>query len=545
MPARSFATRPEPARPAVSHAALSADPPDSYWRSLFFFNGYRFIVALLLLSVTAIFGRQLTFGSLDFELFVYTAAAYVMFSLTCFGVIAWRRHFHLQLGIQVGADIIFIVVLMYASGGISSGLGLLLLSGLAAAGLISRGRLTLFYAALASIAVLIENTVQVLYYFGPTTQYVQAGFLSIGYFTTAWVAHTLARYLVATEQLVAQREIDLASMAEVSQLVIQDMQDGVLVVDEHGLIRQHNARAEEMLGPLREQRREQNLKDYAPALAHRLLEWRRNPVAGFNPMSTVVQNNKISARFVPVGRSRNVGAVIFLEDMTRVQAQARQMKLAALGRLTANIAHEVRNPLSAISHATELLQEEPALNDTMARLLTIVHDNASRIDRMVNDVLKLNRGERAHREVFRVGDYLKTFAEQFCQIEKKPQSLIVLELAADPEVWFDRSHLNQVMWNLCRNALRHCRGVAGSIRIAADLIGGGSVVKLDVVDDGPGVPLALRNQLFEPFFTTVGSGTGLGLYIAREVCEANEATLEFVETPAGAQFTVLCQGVTR
>ncbi len=287
-------------------------------------------------------------------MFVYVAAAYVTFSLLCFLVIAWRRHFHLQLGIQVGADIAFIVVLMYASGGISSGLGLLLLSGLAAAGLISRGRLTLFYAALASIAVLIEHTTQVLFHYGQTTQYVQAGLLSIGYFTTAWVAHTLARYLVATEQLVAQREIDLASMSEVSQLVIQDMQDGVLVVDEQGVIRQHNARAEDMLGPLRDQRRERNSADYAPALAQRLEEWRKNPVAGFNPISTVVQNNRISARFVPVGRSRNVGAVIFLEDLSRVQAQARQLKLAALGRLTANIAHEVRNPLSAISHATEL-----------------------------------------------------------------------------------------------------------------------------------------------------------------------------------------------
>jgi two-component system sensor histidine kinase PilS (NtrC family) len=545
MPTLSFATRLEARQPVVSHPALSAEPPDSYWRSLYFFNGYRFIIALLLLSVTAIFGRQLTFGSLDFELFVSMAVAYVMFSLLCFLVIASRRHFHLQLGVQVGADIVFIVVLMFASGGISSGLGLLLLSGLAAAGLISRGRLTLFYAALASIAVLIEQTTQVLFYNGSTTQYVQAGLLSIGYFTTAWVAHTLAKYLVATEQLVAQREIDLASMSEVSQLVIQDMQDGVLVVDEHGVIRQHNARVEEMLGPLREQRREHNLKSYAPALAHRLEEWRKNPIAGFNPMSTVVQDNKISARFVPVGRSRNVGAVIFLEDMSRVQAQARQMKLAALGRLTANIAHEVRNPLSAISHATELLQEEPALNETVARLLTIIHDNARRLDRMVNDVLKLNRGERAHREVFRIGDYLKTFAEQFCQIEKKPESLIALELAADPDITFDRSHLNQVMWNLCRNALRHCRGQEASIRIAVDLIGGGGVVKLDVVDDGPGVPPALRNQLFEPFFTTVGSGTGLGLYIAREVCEANDAKLEFIETPAGAQFTVLCQGVVR
>jgi len=258
----------------------------------------------------------------------------------------------------------------------------------------------------------------------------------------------------------------------------------------------------------------------------------------------VVQNNRISARFVPVGRSRDVGAVIFLEDLTRVQAQARQMKLAALGRLTANIAHEVRNPLSAISHATELLQEEPALNETVTRLLAIIHDNTRRLDRMVNDVLKLNRKDRALREVFEVGNYLKTFAEQFCQIEKIAPSVIALELAVEADVSFDHSHLNQVMWNLCRNALRHSRRQDGSIRIAVDVMNDGSVVKLDVVDDGPGVPPPVRNQLFEPFFTTVSSGTGLGLYIAREVCEANDATLEYVETPTGAQFTVICQGVT-
>ena len=527
---------------ALNPPVLLNEPPDSYWRSLYFFNVYRAIIALLLLSVIAVFGNTLAFGSLDFELYTYVSAGYVTFSVLCFLLIASRRYFHLQLGLQVGADIVFVVVLMYASGGISSGLGLLLLSGLAAAGLISRGRLTLFYAALASIAVLIEHTTQVLFNYGQTAQYVQAGLLSIGYFTTAWVAHTLARYLVATEQLAAQREIDLASMAEVSQLVIQDMQDGVLVVDEKGVIRQHNARATEMLGALPRQRRDFNLKEYSPALAQRLEEWRRNRLTGFDPISAIVLNHRVNARFVLVGRSRNVGAVIFLEDMSRVQAQARQLKLAALGRLTANIAHEIRNPLSAISHATELLQEEPALNDTVARLLAIIHDNANRLDRMVNDVLKLNRGDRAHREVFKAGKYLQTFVEQFCQTEKTAQTIITLELTSDPEISFDHSHLNQVMWNLCRNALRHCRRQHASIRIKVSQAGGGNIVKLDVVDDGPGVPAALRGHLFEPFFTTVSSGTGLGLYIAREVCEANEATLDYIETSTGAQFTVLCRG---
>jgi len=536
-------TQPEPRQPALNLPGPSSEPPDSYWRSLYFFNGSRFVVALLLLAAIAVFGNTLSFGSMDFKLFAYVSACYVAFSSFCFLAIAWRRHFQLQLGIQVYADILFIVVLMFASGGISSGLGLLLLSGLAAAGLISRGWMTMFYAALASIAVLLEHTVQVLYFNGLTTQYVQSGLLSIGYFTTAWVAHTLAKYLVATEQLVAQREIDLANMAEVSQLVIKDMQDGVLVVDEDGLIRQYNARAEAMLGSLRQPlRRELNLRRYAPPLAQRLEEWRRNPGVGFGPMSTVALNDKVSARFVLVGHSRKVGAVIFLEDLTRVQAQVRQMKLAALGRLTANIAHEIRNPLSAISHATELLQEEPVTSDTVTRLLSIIHDNTRRLDRMVHDVLKLNRGGREHRRAFKVGAFLQIFAEQFCQIEKVPQTLIRLDLKAEPDVSFDHSHLNQVMWNLCLNALLHCRRQDASICVVVSMAGKGNIVRLDVVDDGPGVPPALRSQLFEPFFTAASNGTGLGLYIAREICEANDATLEFVETPSGAQFTIVCQG---
>ena len=514
------------------------EPPDSYWRSLFFFNGYRIVVALLLFGVTQIFGDRLAFGSADLNLFVYVSAAYVTISGLCFLAIAWRHHFHLQLGIQVSADILIIVVLMFASGGISSGLGLLLLSGLAAAGLISRGRLTLFYAALASIAVLLEQTVQVLFHFGPTTQYVQAGLLSIGYFTTAWVAHRLADYLVATEQIAAQREVDLANMADVNQLVIRDMQDGVLVVDGNGIIRQYNARVEKMLGVM-PNNRELNLRDYSPPLARRFDEWRVLPT-GFEPMSVMVLSEQVSARFVLVGRRRNVGAVIFLEDLSRVQAQARQMKLAALGRLAANIAHEIRNPLSAINHATELLQEEPVVSSAVSRLLAIIHDNVKRLDRVVNDVLKLNRGERAHRESFEAGSFLRTFAAQFCQIERVPESIFAIELSADPQLSFDHSHLTQVMWNLCRNALRQCRRDQASIRIAVDMVGSRNAVKLDVVDDGPGVPAALRNQLFEPFFTTAGSGTGLGLYLAREMCVANDATLEYIETPAGAQFTIMC-----
>jgi len=522
------------AEPGVP-ASVYAEP---FWRSLFFFNAYRLVIATLLLAVVAVWGRSLQFGSQNLTLFVLSASAYFLFSLVCFALIKIRWHFNLQLSLQVAADITFIVILTYASGGISSGLGLLLLATLAGAGLISRGRLTLFYAALASIALLLEHTYEVLAFDTSVAQYLQAGLLSGGYFATAWVAHTLAKYTLASERLAAQREIDLENLAQVNQLVIQDMHDGVLVVDAKGAIRQFNTRAERMLGPLRG-RRDVQLRDYAPELALRLKAWRAD-TTGFDAASEMTINRALGARFVPVGGSRIAGAVIFLEDLTRIQAEARQLKLAALGRLTANIAHEIRNPLGAVSHAAELLEEEPAISDTATRLLSIIHDNTRRLDRMVNNVLRLNRGDRAHRESFKVVGYLTSFVEQFCQIEKITPEVFKLSLAADPYVQFDRSHLDQVMWNLCRNALRHCRRQKASIRIIVGTERDGSAVRLDVVDDGPGVPAQARVQLFEPFFTTAQGGTGLGLYIAREVCEANGATLDYVETAKGAQFRVLC-----
>ena len=223
---------------------------DAFWRSLFYFNVYRLVVAIALMAAVLVFGDNIPFGSYSRKTFLYANIAYVLFSLLSFAAVIPRKpYFTLQLTVQICADIFFIVVLMHASGGIGSGMGLLLLASLAAVGLISRGRLTLFFAALATIAVLAEHTYQVVFLLGSTPQFAQAGLLSIGFFATGWLAHSLAKRAVAIEAIVAQREVDLANMAQVNQLVIQDMQDGVLVVDELGAIRQINGRAEAILGP--------------------------------------------------------------------------------------------------------------------------------------------------------------------------------------------------------------------------------------------------------------------------------------------------------
>ena len=511
-----------------------------YWRSLHLFNFFRLLIGLVLLGSVMLTGNLLQLGSHDRTLFIQVTVIYLLFCLVCVAVIRTRRHFNWQIGMQVVADIIFVTILIYASRGLTSGLGLLLLTTLAGAGLISRGRLTLFYAALASITVLLEQAYEVLIYQESVAQFVQAGFLSIGYFATAMVGHTLTRLTRENEAIAAQRDIDVANLSEINRLVIQDMPDGVIVVDGGGVIRQINTQALAFLGALEGHApvgATVRIEDYAPVLAGHLVRWR----AGGAPAYTASVDDRHGLRFVQVGARPEASTVIFLEDLTQVRAQAQQMKLAAIGRLTSNIAHEVRNPLGSISHAAQLLQEEPESSPSMARLLRIIHDNTQRLNRMVNDVLGLNRGQAPLLESFAVADFVQHFVAEIAETEQADPAIFAVRANGAPWVVFDRTHLNQVLWNLCRNALRHCLQQPGSVQIIVQRVRGSATVKLDVIDDGPGVPPMARSGLFEPFVTSAPGGNGLGLYIARELCAANGATLEYVESSAGAQFTMTCR----
>ena len=519
--------------------AIPTGYAEPYWRSLHYFNIYRLVIVLVLLA-GALFGQHTSqLGSYDRLLFIQALLGYLLFTLFCAAAIRTRSRFNSQLAVQVIADIGFIVILIYASNGITSGLGLLLLTTLAGAGLISRGRLTLFYAALASIAVLLEHTYEVIVFQDGAGQYLQAGLLSIGYFATALVAHTLARLTIQSEKIAAQREVDLANLSEVNRLVIQDMPDGVVVVDGAGVIRQINRQAQALLGAVGD-RTAVMLVDYAPSLAAHLSRWHAG-TAGVSSAYVASMDDRHGLRFVPVSGGADAGTVIFLEDLTRVREEAQQMKLAAIGRLTANIAHEIRNPLGSISHAAQLLQEDPDGSATTRRLLGIIHDNTQRLNRMVNDVLGLNREQIAHLESVGLDEFVRQFVGEFAETERTNPEVFTVRCDATLSVLFDRTHLNQILWNLCRNALRHCRGKAGSVTFVAHRVRASRVVKLDVIDDGPGVAPEVRGGLFEPFVTAAVGGTGLGLYIARELCAANGAALDYVESSAGAQFTLTCR----
>ncbi len=508
---------------------------EANWRSFQYFNLYRLILAALfwlamLLPNDWTARLNLPPSPLTFGL----TASYMLAAIL--GVILathWQRYFNRQLSAQVVVDIVVVTALMFLAGGVGSGLSLLLVVSLAAASLVGQGRLVLLYAALATVAVLLVQLYGILNHLFDPASIVQAGFLSAGFFATAILARLLGQRVMVNEDLARRRGIELENQILINQRVVERMQDGVLIVKRDGALSRYNPVAGSMLGL------EDGQVAWPPSdslLERALSDWQAG--AGEDRLAFIGPDGReLRARFERTESSHGE-ALVLIEDLGRIKERAQQLKLASLGRLTASIAHEIRNPLSAIGHAGELLREvrRAELQD---RLLRILNDNVLRLDRIVKDILDLGRQSRADPEWLRLDEFCAGFLEHFVSSEGVSAEVLRLDSKGPIGVCFDRSHLNQVLWNLVSNALRHSSQTSGAVVIQLESSSVSGRVELHVIDDGPGIPETIREQIFEPFFTTHTQGTGLGLFIARELCVTNGATLELAPSEKGAHFVVI------
>jgi two-component system sensor histidine kinase PilS (NtrC family) len=530
-----------PERRRFPRGPLMVVPDDTTWRTLVVFCLYRVVLAAFVGGAFIFLNRFFNLGVVTPGAIVPTVVSYTLASVLLL-IPARLREPSLMLQVTAGVivDVLAIVMLMYASGGVRSGLGVILLVSLAAAGRLTRGRLAFFHAAIAALAVLLEQTFQVWRYDAGIHDFVQAGLTSAAFFATAGLASKLAGYARTSEEIAEERKIDLANLSQINELVIRDMQDGILVVDGVGRIRQSNPRAGQLMGPL-PSGRAVALADYAPEIAGLLESWRKGSETTYMQLRSPRVAGELQVHFVPIGAGDPSATVVFVADVGRQRQQALQMKLVALGRLTASIAHEIRNPLSSIGHAAELLEEDAGMGESSRRLIDIIESNVSRLDRIVQEVLDLNRRDRAQPEAIDPNGFFANFVSEFSANEKVPASSLDVQVRTTYRPWFDRQHLDQVLWNLVRNAWRHSRMLAGSVRIVLAPSPVPGRLTLDVLDDGPGVTREIQAHLFEPFFTTEAQGTGLGLYIARELCEGNSARIEYIEGKGG-HFRITLKG---
>lgn len=508
------------------------------WTSLRYFGIYRLVVATVFLVAGLVYRGSLTFGSENLRLFTFVAAAYWTFAVLNHLTRRSRYgNFDLRLTLQVLPDIFALTLLMYASGGYRSGLAFMMLIVLAAAGLIGQGRLVIFYAASAALAVLLEQSYRFLVIRGDTGDFVPVAITSVGFFAVALISRLVGQRVMANEALAVRRGAELKDQMRINERVIRDMQDGAMVLDPGGRLRLWNPRAETLLGM--QFQSGLGVAQFAPDL-HRGLAGSPEPAERTLPMRSKDGTRELSARIVPASERGDV--LVYVEDLGRVKQQARELKLAALGRLTANIAHEIRNPLSSITHAAELLREEKRA-ETQTRLTRIIYDNAQRIERLVRDVLELGRRDRVQPEAIKLVAFIEGFLDELVLQHGEAASRVVVDCPADLAIRCDRIHLSQILGNVVGNALRYCSKEPGAVilRAAAGEAHSQSAgrIELHVIDDGSGVPDGLRGQIFEPFVTTHSNGTGLGLYIARELASANEAELELLDNAPGAHFRLI------
>jgi len=511
----------------VSEAAIGHEPA---WKPLRLLTFYRLILAGLLTVLHFTLSGDTSLGMLAPGLYGLACSGYLLFGLLA-GFAARLRWpgYELQAISQIFIDIGVITVLIHASGGLASGLGILLIISVATGSILLPGRMAFMFAAAATLAVMGEHIYShILLDMPRTAGYTQVGLLGAALFASAGLTYLLARRIKESEALARRRGIDIANLASLNAHIVQRLQAGIIVTDHYHNILLINDTARKLLnepGTLTGQ----PLVNLSPALFSKLQEWLRTPAWQSTLLKSEANTTSILPQFARLGSSNGLGALIFLEDMAAMEKQAQQIKLASLGRLTASIAHEIRNPLGAISHAAQLLNEQNVLAEDDQRLMTIIGDNTSRVNVIVENILQLSRPNSSIPQILHLADWVENFAAEFARSGKcAAEQISCAAIPADLEICMDPSLLHQVVWNLCQNAIHHGRAPAATrLQLVGGLTATSDAAHLDIIDNGPGIEPDMTDKIFEPFFTTHSSGTGLGLYIAREICESNGAHLEY------------------
>ncbi len=518
-------------------------------------NIYRLVLAALLLTAFAIDEQNRLFGKQDPRLFLGGAAIYMALAIIAIAGSFWRRpRLMVQAHLQLLADLAALTIMINASGGLTSSLNSLLIAAVAASGILLPLSSTLLGAALGffllsgswlfdrwQIAQALagrgtSHWAGLLEQIGNATDdWVRIGVLGAVLFIAAGLTYTLADRARRSEALARQRTSELLDVAELNQGIIRHLQNGVVVVDAAGQIQLLNDTAQSLLDappvppgiPL---------DVLSPLLAQRLADWRSGNALDSPAFRPAEHRPELIPRFTRLSGRQAPNVLILLEDSDQVAERLQQIKLAALGRLTAGIAHEIRNPLAAIGHAAQLLEEVAGVNAQTRRLAQIVYDNVKRANRIIGDVLDLARRDRGRPERLALRPWLEAFSQEFLRGPDGP--LPDWRHTVDPAdlaVSFDPHQLRQVLWNLCANACQHGAqpGTAPRLELSATVEQGRNRPILEVRDAGPGVAAEHVSHLFEPFFTTRAKGTGLGLYLARELCEANRAHLQYLPIAGG------------
>ena len=495
------------------------------WQALRYFSLYRIVISGLF-ALLAVFAKlPVNFTQFNVSQVAVIACAYLLLAVVAQTAVE-RRWFGIRLQVyaQVLLDIVVITAFIRASGGVGGGFGILLVVAVAGGCLFLRPRAAIFFAALATLAVLGETIMGIWYLDYPSASYTPAGLLGAVLFATAMLSSVLAEQARRSEALAAERAVDIENLSRLNEYIVQRMRSGIVVLDNaHKAVLANEAAAAMMVGDA-EQAGDQPVQMPAP-LGAAYRRWLADEINLKAPLDLDSNGLEVIASFTHLGQGRSGGTLVFLEDAAEMRQRAQQLKLASLGRLTASIAHEIRNPLGAISTAGQLLSESPKLTEQDIRLTQIITEHSQRMNHIIENVMTIGRRKLSIAESFPLRPWLGKFLVELRERKNlAADDLHCHWLDDDLVVRMDTDQLHQVLWNLCENALRYSLK-SPLLSFSCGRIGASARPYIDIVDNGPGMSDKVAEQVFEPFYTGETSGTGLGLYIARELCESNQASL--------------------
>ena len=528
-------------RGMASDVAAPVGGDDLPWRVLRLLNSARWLLSAALIALfytitdPRVVGADRPFlaASTLTALLVLASIEYVLLRRE---IGELRKHIYGQ-GL---VDIVLLTLLMHASGGIVTGFGTLLIVSIGSLSLLLPTTKALFFAALATIALLASQLVAVSQGITGSAEFTQSGVLGAVIFTIVAATQILRGRVVESEALAAQRGVDLRNLVELNDYIIQHLRESIVVVDHSSHIRLINESAQKQLSAAAA-RAGMPLGDVSAELDDRLKAWRKRADDKSNHGAFTADNGttRLEPHFARLGPGRDGGVLVFLEDTSLIAERVQQTKLAALGRLSASIAHEIRNPLGALSHAGQLLGESETISAGDKRLTEIIRVNSQRVSNIVESILSLSRRDKTAPQHIELQSWAAAFVTEFVSTMELYEGAVSLTQDSGPaDIEIDPTHLHQVVWNLCDNAVKYASLEAGAIAVELSCGHVESTGRpyLEVADRGAGIPEEIVEQVFEPFFTAQAGGTGLGLYISRELCERNGGALSDYPRPGGGSI---------
>jgi len=504
-------------------------------RELYFFALYRVLIATLLAAL--VFSPLTPFAGEAHRPLLAKAVA-VGYLLVSLALLLWGRNERWLQSIVFGSvliDIVAATLLSHALPGASAGISMSLLFNIAAAALLLPLARAMMLALLASIASVAEYIWQAFEGSDNLRTLAELAMFVTSYLALAFISYQIGSRTRRTQQLADRRSAEVANLFEVNELIIRRMRTGVLVVDAAGQITLVNEAASALLGDSEDDSgaEPQSLANASPELSRRLQRWRSGWQEEEQPLQLIPDQPEVLPRFARLLADSDL-TLVFLDDTSVVSKRAESLTLSTLGRFSASLAHEIRNPLAAINYATQLLEESDHIGDADRRLLQIIHQQCQRTNGIVESVLAMARRERANPENLDLAAFVRRFVLEYKQtLSQDTDSLEVIIREPSVPALMDSRHLHQVLTALVHNALKYGRVAEEPARVRIRVASGERNAVIDVMDRGPGIPDAIAAQLFRPFYTTSEHGTGLGLYIARELCRANQAQLDYVSVPGG------------